>query len=216
MRMLSVLVTVLLFHAASAIIDEVLPPETFTVNLTEVAFQISGTSEVVTINEQGEGMICAVIRTIEDDDTTVPPVPITLNFILNPYGEQNTASKFTPSINTTDCTISSCSLLVVLGTDFILSGTSVTFPVGSAAGVSMCVTVSGIPDTLIEGPERSAVNIAPNSDAVSSFVVSGGVTGFSEFITLIISDDNSKSTKFIGHVVTVLHLFVPQLQHFNS
>ena len=82
--------------------------------------------------------------------------------------------------------------LTALGTDFTIAPPAIQFvPGDSSATPPMCRTVTAVEDLAAEGEERSEINIAPGA----GFVVNGGVPGFSNFITLIIEDNDSKSIR---------------------
>ena len=75
---------------------------------------------------------------------------------------------------------------------FTPATTSVNFPNTAVQGNVQCITVAGIQDAIGEETETLLVNIADDTAVPPVFEVDGAVAGFSAFVQIDVTDDDSK------------------------
>ena len=69
----------------------------------------------------------------------------------------------------------------------MLSAISVMFPAGSTTGSEICVTVTGVTDTIAEGLEVSSVTIQPSADYIRD-----APGGFTLTVTIEVVDNDGE------------------------
>ena len=79
--------------------------------------------------------------------------------------------------------------------DFLLSNTSVTFPIGDEVGSTQSVTITGIIDRLIEGAEGLLISIEPDTNETPLYVANGEQPGATYDLLLLIGDEDTDQSQ---------------------
>ena len=73
------------------------------------------------------------------------------------------------------------------GDDIVVSATSIMFLATDVQDMERCITITGIPDTEIEGTETLGITIADSP----MYTIDGGGVGFAEFVTIFVVDEDA-------------------------